>query len=121
MVPKSSDLAPPTVVGTFVLFSGVVAERVKVLLNVPVFTGLPEVSLNFNSINGAGPVGALLTVIADVPVTKGLLTEAAVIVAVPAATAVTNPLAFTVATPVLLLVHVTLEFVAFDGVIAGVS
>jgi hypothetical protein len=40
-----------------------------------------------------------------------------VIVAVPASTAVTVPLALTVATDVLLLVHVTFLFVAFDGLI----
>jgi hypothetical protein len=40
-------------------------------------------------------------------------------VAVPAATAVTMPLADTVAIGVLLLDHVTFWFVAPDGVIAG--
>ena len=49
------------------------------------------------------PPVAGFTVMVEVPVTDVLLTEVAVIVAVPAATAVTSPLAFTVATLVLLL------------------
>lgn len=45
----------------------------------------------------------------------------AVIVAVPAAIGVTVPELFTVATLVLLEVHVTVLFVAFDGVTVAVS
>ena len=64
---------------------------------------------------------AALTVTVLVPETEPLLTDVAVIVAVPAATAVTKPLEFTVATPVLLLAQVTLGFVAFDGIITDAS
>ena len=45
----------------------------------------------------------------------------AVMVAVPVATAVTTPVELTVATLVLLLVHVTLLLVAFDGVTVAVG
>jgi len=51
-----------------------------------------------------GEVAPAVTVIADVPLFPELV---AVIVAEPAATPVTTPLEFTVATPVLLLDHVT--------------
>src|SRR2546422_7909660 len=50
--------------------------------------------------------GRLVAVIAAVAVA---LSHAAVMVAVPAATAVTSPVPFTVATPPLLLVHVTVR------------
>ena len=45
----------------------------------------------------------------------------AVIVALPLATAVTRPVLVTVATAVLLLVHVTLLSVALSGVIVALS
>jgi hypothetical protein len=48
-------------------------------------------------------------------------TVVTVMVAVPAATAVTRPFADTVAAEVLLLVHVRFWFVALDGVMAGVG
>jgi hypothetical protein len=51
-----------------------------------------------------GATGATVTVVADVPLFPSLV---AVIVAEPAATPVTRPLVFTVATAALLLLHVT--------------
>jgi hypothetical protein len=45
----------------------------------------------------------------------------AVIITVPAPCAVTTPLLFTVATEVLLLVHVTVLFVALAGSMVGIS
>ena len=91
------------------LLSGVVAERVKVLLNVPVFTGLPEVSLNFKSISGVRPDVPLpppliVTVETAVKLPEVVVT---VMVDVPEATPVTTPLLLTVATAVLLEPHVT--------------
>ena len=44
-----------------------------------------------------------------------------VIVAVPAATAVTKPLAFTLAIPLLLLLQLTFLFVALEGATVAVS
>jgi len=65
--------------------------------------------------------GTLLTVIVAPPLTVGAATLVAVIVAVPGAIAVTTPLAFTDATAVLELVHVTDLFPAFAGFTSAVA
>jgi hypothetical protein len=62
----------------------------------------------------------VLTVIADVAVNPPSVVLT-VMVADPATTPVTNPLELTVATLVLLEVHVTLLFVAFDGATVAVN
>ena len=78
------------------------------LVNVPMLPAeVPVFSFNFNSIKGESPDDAALTVTTEVPVTDVLLTEVAVIVADPTATAVTNPLLSTVAIAVLLDDQVT--------------
>ena len=64
---------------------------------------------------------AYLIVTAHSPLTVGLLTDVAVIVAVPSATPVTLPNAETVATFVSLEDHVTLVSEAFSGVTEAVN
>ena len=63
----------------------------------------------------------IFTVTAQVAVLFDPSAALAVIVAVPLDTAVTNPVLLTVATAVLLLLHVTLLLVAFSGVTVAVS
>jgi hypothetical protein len=65
-------------------------------------------------------LGAAETVIAEVAVLLPL-TVVTVMVAVPAALVVTNPFVFTVATAVLLELHVTSGFVALLGETVAVS
>jgi hypothetical protein len=67
------------------------------------------------------PVTAMLVVLTVTAQVAVLLPSAVVtvIIAFPAATAVTVPLVDTVATAVLLLLHNTFGFVALDGVIPG--
>ena len=63
----------------------------------------------------------IFTVTAQVAVLLEPSAALAVMVALPLATAVTKPFASTVATEVLLLLHVTLLLVAFSGVTVAVS
>ena len=122
VVPKSMELVPPTVAGTLVLQAGVGVVLVKALLNEPVLAGVvPVFSLNFKPMSGDKLGVAALTVTVDVPVIVLLLTDLAVMVVEPAATAVTSPVELIVATAVLLLVQVTLGLVAFDGVIVAAN
>ena len=63
----------------------------------------------------------MLTVTTQVALSLEPSAVVAVIVALPLATAVTRPVLLTVATAVLLLVHVTLLSVALSGVTVAVS
>jgi hypothetical protein len=67
-----------------VLQAGVVAVWVKALLNVPVLAGVvPLFSLNFNTISGESPEDAPPTLTVQLFAIDELLTEVAVMIAVP--------------------------------------
>ena len=82
----------------------------------PTFT-VADVGDTVTPVTGTLVVVTVIALVAVLPWS----TVVTVIVADPCATAVTNPLALTVATPPLLVVHVTFLFVAFAGATAAVN